>query len=205
MAVWTPFGTDWQQGTMVAGKPVSTTGYATYVRDNMQYLKDALAGGAAIVTFAAPSVAFATLASPVAGTASTVVRSDHTHQTPATWPIEFRQATVSKGFRAILNIVGGAIVEDDAANARINITPVDVLFTYGITTAASLVTDTGFSGGGEPTSRGWITCTSGKGGSPPSPRWFPEERGAREPRRATGLPAPTTATRCPRAGRLPCM
>ena len=142
MAVWTPFGTDWQQGTMVAGKPVSTTGYATYVRDNMQYLKDALAGGTPIVSFAAPSVAFATLASPVAGTASTVVRSDHLHQTSATWPIEFRQTGVSKGFRAILNIVGGAIVEDDAANARINITPVDVLYTYGINTAASRVGDT---------------------------------------------------------------
>lgn len=153
MAVWTPFGTDWQQGTMVAGKPVSTTGYATYVRDNMQYLKDALAGGSAIVTFASPSVAFATLASPVAGTASTVVRSDHVHQTPVTWPIEFRQAGISKGFRAILNIVGGAIVEDDAANARINITPVDVLFTYGITAVASRVGDTVVTGTGAAVAR----------------------------------------------------
>ena len=107
MAVWTPFGTDWQQGTMVAGKPVSTTGYATYVRDNMQYVKDALAGGTPIVTFATPTGAFSTLASPVSGTALTVVRSDHVHETPAKWPIEFRQATVSKGFRAILNITGG--------------------------------------------------------------------------------------------------
>lgn len=168
MAVWTPFGTDWQQGTMVAGKPVSTTGYATYVRDNMQYLKDALAGGSAIVTFASPSVAFATLASPVAGTASTVVRSDHVHQTPATWPIEFRQTGLSKGFRGILNIAGGAIVEDDAANARINITPVDVLFTYGITAVASRVGDTQVTGYGAAVARvdhvhqreGWSTTVT---------------------------------------------
>ena len=153
MAVWTPFGTDWQQGTMVAGKPVSTTGYATYVRDNLQYVKDALAGGTPIVTFATPTGAFSTLAIPVAGTASTVVRSDHVHQTPATWPIEFRQATVSKGFRAILNIAGGAIVEDDAANARINITPVDVVFTYGITAVASRATDTVSAGTGTTVAR----------------------------------------------------
>ncbi|NBT25017.1 MAG: hypothetical protein EBT09_00365 [Actinobacteria bacterium] len=153
MAPWTPFGTDWQQGTMVAGKPVSTAGYATYVRDNMQYLKDVLAGGGAIITFASPSVAFAALASPAAGTATTVVRSDHLHQTPATWPIEFRQAGTSKGFRATLNIVGGAIVEDDAANARINITPVNVAYAYAITSATSRVTDNWTAGSGTTVAR----------------------------------------------------
>ena len=79
MPTWTNPGLTFQTGTLEPGRPLSATAYATYVRDNLTYLHDAL-------QIASPTLSYGTATALVPGAVAqvgtggtVVVRSDHVH------------------------------------------------------------------------------------------------------------------------------
>lgn len=151
MPTWTNPGATFQTGTLEPGRPMSTTAYATYVKDNLTYLHDALILAPPTLTYGT-ATALTPGAVQANGSAGTVVvRSDHVHGGQGAWPILVQSAGATVATVTALNFTSATVTVDVSATGAVNVTTAKRVIPYQTQSGGALynsnVNDAGLSGG----------------------------------------------------------
>ena len=148
MALWTAPTDGSEHGTLVAGAPLTSRAYATYVRDNLTYLHDLIAAGSS-AAYGTPVALTVGATGSIGANATQVARSDHVHGAPAIWPVLVRQAGTTVATRATLDFVGTGVTvtQSPSTPGQTDVSVSTVTMTYASPTR-SQVGDTVSAGSG---------------------------------------------------------
>ena len=148
MALWTAPTDGSEHGSLVAGAPLTSRAYATYVRDNLTYLHDLIAAGSS-AAYGTPVALTVGATGSIGANATQVARSDHVHGAPATWPLMVRQAGTTVATRATLDFVGTGVTvtQSPSTPGQTDVSISTVTMTYASPTR-SQVGDTVSAGSG---------------------------------------------------------
>ena len=148
MPTWTNPGLTFQTGTLEPGRPLSATAYATYVRDNLTYLHDAL-------QIASPTLSYGTATALVPGAVAqvgtggtVVVRSDHVHGGQGGWPLLVQSAGATVATVTAINFTSASVTVDTSVTGAVNVTTAKRTIDYSTQVSLSNVNDVQAAGAG---------------------------------------------------------